>query len=200
MGGGPVGITPDQSEPSKVKVKRRPMRPSAQEVAEHEVHHYPFQPWCRYCVVAAGRRDQRDSVCTAIRDEGIVTISVDYAYLNDEAMDDGAPVVDTHTPILIMKDRESKALFSDVCLEKGAHWHSLNVVVLHILWLGYHRVKLRSDGERPIRSLLDKSAEELKRRGVDVVPDKTPKGDSQSAGHQEAAVNQFKNKVRILWM
>ena len=42
-------------------------------------------------------------------------------------------------------------------------------------------------------------AEALKVKDISVVPDQTPKGDSQAGGLQEGAVEQFKNKARTLW-
>ena len=58
---------------------------------------------------------------------------------------------------------------------------------------------MRSVGERSVKALLGKVAENLKTRGVHVVPDTTPVGDSQAGGMQESAVMEFKVKCRILW-
>jgi len=153
------------------------------------------------------------------RDSGIATITADYGYFNDEEMTKGGtqqcepslgpaacadpgPKDDKekgHTPILVMKDRRSRALFADVTPVKGANAYAVKTVVQHVLWLGYNRVKLRSDGEPAIRALLDEAAVELKKKGVEVVPDKTPVGDSQAGGLQESSVNQEKNKCRAIW-
>ena len=85
-------------------------------------------------------------------------------------------------------------------LNKGSHWYSLTVLLNHILWLGYTRIKLRSDGEPAIRGLFDELTPKLKEKGIEVVPDKTPKGDSNAGGMQESSVKQFKDKCRAIWM
>ena len=97
-----------------------------------------------------------------------------------------------------MKDRHSGAVFSDVVPEKGVTPYAVRTMVDHIKVLGYPKVKLRSDGERPIRALLEEVGRELKREGVTVVPDTTPVGDSQAGGLQESTVQQFKNRCRAL--
>ena len=70
----------------------------------------------------------------------------------------------------------------------------------HIVDLGHHKVTLRSDGEKAIKAMLGQVAAELKRKGVTVVPDQTPMGDSQAGGLQEAAVKTIKENTRCIWM
>ena len=77
--------------------------------------------------------------------------------------------------------------------------HAVRMTIDHIKLLGYPKVKLRSDGERPIRALLEEVGRELKREGVTAVPDMTPVGDSQAGGLQESTVQKFKNRCRALW-
>ena len=180
----------------KLKVRVRPQTPAAKEVDEHNATHYPYRSWCRHCVAGSGRRDGHVAVSGASRDENVLTVSCDYAYFNDEAKD-GEPST-KHTPILVSKVRGG-AIFSDMVLEKGTHWYSVDRLVDHCLWLGEARLKLRSDGEPAVRALLEKVAEVLKTKGISVVPDLTPKGDSQAGGAQESGVQQFKNKARSLW-
>jgi hypothetical protein len=179
-----------------VKTRPRPVLPTPAEVTEHEATHHPYRNWCRHCVAGAGRRDGHAAVSHDSRDEGIVTLSADYCYFNDEALV-GQPA-GKHTPILITKVRGG-AIFSDMVLEKGQHWHSVARLVDHCVWLGEPRLKFRSDGEPAVAALLAKVAVELKGRGVAVVPDLTPKGDSQAGGEQESAVTVFKNKARTMW-
>jgi hypothetical protein len=91
-----------------VKARPRPALPTPDEVAVHEATHHPYRNWCRHCVAGAGRRDGHAAVSVASRDEGIVTISSDYCYFNDEQLV-GAPA-GKHTPILISKVRGGRCL------------------------------------------------------------------------------------------
>ena len=78
---------------------------------------------------------------------------------------------------------------------KGVADWSSKVLVEHIEDLGHPKVKLRSDGEKAIKALLAQVAAELKKKGVTVVPDQTPMGDSQAGGVKEAAVKTVKDKT-----
>ena len=69
---------PEQGERFDGRTKVRPILPSANEIAEHEVTHYPYRDWCRDCVASAGRRDGHKRVSDADRDAGIATIAADY--------------------------------------------------------------------------------------------------------------------------
>ena len=64
--------------------------------------------------------------------------------------------------------------------------------------LGYPAVQLRSDGEPAIRAFAEELGKELKSKGVRVIPNKTPKGDSQPAGLVEDAGCSLKAKCRTL--
>ena len=70
----------------------------------------------------------------------------------------------------------------------------------HIVDLGHPKIRLRSEGENPIKALLSQVACEVKNKGITVVPDQTPKGDSQAGGVQESAVKSIKESTRCIWM
>jgi hypothetical protein len=159
---GPVsveGYLAEDQEGAVVKVRPRPALPTPQEVESHNGTHHPYRSWCRHCVAGSGRRDGHAAKSAASRDEGVVTISADYCYFHDEAPL-GAPA-GKHTPILVTKMRGG-ALFADMVLEKGVHWHSVARVVDHCVWLGEAKLKMRSDGEPAIKALLEKVAEVFK--------------------------------------
>jgi hypothetical protein len=80
-----------------VKTRPRPSLPTPDEITAHEATHHPYRNWCRHCVAGAGRRDGHATISVASRDEGIVTVSSDYCYFNDEQLV-GAPA-GKHTPI-----------------------------------------------------------------------------------------------------
>ena len=205
-------------EKADVRIKRQPVKPSPKEVDEHEADHYPPRSWCRHCVAGHGRLDRHASVATATRDEGIDTVVCDYMYFNDVAKEDfpleeadaGAPApasrggfapssAASHTPILVAKDRRFQSLFATAVGVKGADPFAVREYVDFVSSLGVNRVKLRSDGEPAIRSLVEAASVELRKKNIEIVPDKTPVADSQAAGLQESAVHQIKCKARTLW-
>ena len=191
----------DFGETAPVKVRTQPVQPSKKEVEEHEVTHYPYRSWCRYCVAASGRRDKHASVSQNADDE-IACIACDYGFFTSKE-DEEKPKEELekkYTPFLATIDEKTKSTFGDVVHRKGADDWSIKVLLEHIVDLGHPKIKLRSDGERPIKALLAQVAAELKRKGVTVVPDQTPMGDSQAGGVQEAAVKTVKDKTRCIWL
>ena len=107
-------------------------------------------------------------------------------------------VSESHSPILVTRDRGTTALFAGVMTFKGVNDHAVNTVVNHIVWLGHHKIKLRADGGLAIQALGAEVSAKLKTKGIDVVPDLTPKGDSQAGGVHESAVRQFKERCRVI--
>ena len=193
-------VREDLGERVQTRARMRPVAPSAKEVAEHEVTHYPYREWRRYCVASAGRRDGHKKISDADQDGGIATIAADYCYFNDqEKCDESGGDWTERSAILVMKDRATGAIFSDVVPEKGVYPKVVDTVVDHVVWLGHPKIKLRSGGGRSIKALLEKVSEDLKTKGLHIVPDTTPVGDSHATGLQESAAMEFNVKCRTLW-
>ena len=72
-----------KEEGSKAEVVRIPEEPTKQEWEEHMTTHVPYRSWCPYCVRGRGRSDQHRKG-TKEPEKRLLTISMDYAYLNTE--------------------------------------------------------------------------------------------------------------------
>ncbi len=188
-------------EKAAVKIRTKPIQPSKKEIEEHEPLHYPYRSWCRYCVAAQGRRDKHESVSDSAGEE-VACIACDYGFFTSKE-DEGlaeAELEKKYTPFLATVDDANKVVYGDVVHRKGVDEWSVKLLVEHIVDLGHPKITMRSDGESPIKALLAQVAAELKRKGITVVPDQTPKGDSQAAGLQESAVKTIKDKTRCHWL
>ena len=69
--------------------------------------------------------------------------------------------------IFAAKDKHTRMVFADVAHQKGADPYAVKVLVEHILFLGHAEIRLRSDGENPIKALLNLVAIEIKKRGCE---------------------------------
>ena len=85
-------------------------------------------------------------------------------------------------PILGGMDEESGSLIDDVVPEKGRHPHAIKRLGERLDELGYRRMILKSDDEPAIVAL--KAAAKLEGK-VEIVPEESPVGDSQSNGLAE---------------
>ena len=148
-------------------------------------------------MAGSGRRDQHASSRQSMQDDGVALVAIDYAHFTDGAW--AAADMDRATPILVCTDQKHGMLMAEVVPAKGLSPYVVEVLVRFLTWAGHPVIKLRSDGENPIKALATEVAGRMRMKGVRMVPEVTPKGDSQAGGVQESAVKRVKDKVRCLW-
>ena len=100
----------------------RPLQPTPEQVADHEIDHFPFRSWCRACVAALSRADKHPRYGEDAN--AIPVIGLDYGFFKDsveaKAKADGDERIDPSlTPILFFKDKKSKTVHGDVVSCKG---------------------------------------------------------------------------------
>ena len=100
------------------------------------------------------------------------------------------------TPIVILKDTKSRAIFAHACPCKGKHEAVVTRLVADLDNLGYKRVLIRTDGEP---ALLDLWAEVKRRWTGEVVKVESATGDHNSNGDAEQAVQKIEDELRT-WM
>ena len=75
----PLGTSTVQSaEDHEARVKSSPAKPSADEVAKHDVTHVPYRSWCPICVAASAREDRHPRQAKIDTEEGLPVIQADY--------------------------------------------------------------------------------------------------------------------------
>lgn len=176
----------DQGARTPVKL-RDPRKPSAEEVALHEMTHLPFRSWCSHCVRGRGRAaDHR-----AVKEErGVGEIHVDYGFV-------GSAESDTKT-ILVAKHLQTKSLLAMVVPMKGmshefpakrirALSRELGLMSADVIFKGDQEPALQDLREvgrvrAPARSILEES----------------PVGSSQSNGRAERAVQSISGQLRVM--
>ena len=184
--GAPDGADAEESQASKSLAG--PHQPTQREIEEHEVSHLPFRSWCSACV--RGRaKSQAHHLVDHKDDEAIPTISVDYGFMGKEGELGAKEVGSSLLPILIVKDRRSKAIWSVPVPAKGTtHPYPARALVNILDSMGYKRVILKSDQEASIKALC-----EVVKNGWrgEVVPENSPKYESPSNGEVERAVQEI---------
>ena len=66
-----------------------PEQPTRREIEEHELTHYPYKAWCKFCVQGRAicdphRRLDDDESMLEKNENAVTTRSVDYGYLNED--------------------------------------------------------------------------------------------------------------------
>jgi hypothetical protein len=187
-----LGGVPDEPEhPAEEARAARPARdPGAPTQAmrdAHEATHLPFRSWCAECV--HGRRDAPPHHRTKRGAGDVPEVAFDYAYVR---RDDEEETV----TLLVMRDRDSKALRAWVLERKGVDMEAtVDRAVAGIRELGYRgRVLIRCDGEPALVALRNAITAALPDGAT---PLTTPVGESSSNGGIEGAVKIFKGVLRV---
>ena len=155
--------------------------------------HQPYRAWCRYCVAAAARRKQNLRHDEPTHD--FLThpmVGVDYCFIGGDG-DDGLTV-------LVSRDFGTGMLWADVVPRKGVTPYAMQLLVGHVLQLGWTKLAFRHDGEHSINSFIQGVIKELKDKGVVSFSDVTPVGESNANGVIESSIRLVKERTRALWL
>jgi hypothetical protein len=119
----------------------------------------------------------------------IPEFGIDYAFIKEQGQEDSLTVI-------VMKDRESKAVFANVVELKGRGIDgTINRVLENIRRLGYKRIVIKSDQEPALTDLVNGIIEA---RDDETIHEHSPVGESQSNGVVERAVRSAKDQIRTL--
>jgi len=187
---GDEGGQESEGEESREVVFRKPPKgPKPGEMAEHRKTHLPFRAWCPICVRGRGKNWAHMKAAEKKEEERGSSMSFDYCFLRDSP---GGELV----PVLLGKDRESGTLIAHAVPEKGAglDWTAKQICRdLTKCGIGGH-VVLKGDQEPAIASVIEQV---IKLRGDRrTVPEYSPKGESQSNGIAERAVQTIEGLIR----
>ena len=169
----------DGEQAMVARVPHLPPGPSARQIAEHKLTgHEVYRSWCRHCVASEGRAHAHCS-----REEGeLQEIGIDYGFFGRG----GEEVL----PILCVKCRNSSTggLGATVVDRKGASDCASSFLTAFVKSLGFKRILVRSDNERPLSSLIERVTCNL--TAVELVLMTFPEGDH--------AVREINAQTRIL--
>ena len=174
------------------KTRALPKGTSAEQMRIHRLTHYPFRSWCPQCVAERAKswphfRQEVDEVGE------IQTVCFDYCFLRDHPGGESVPV-------MVGREKRSKMMLAHVVPFKGSGVDWLVGQLLRDLRkMGVHgKVILKSDQENTI---LDVLSDVCKQRGKEsdsavTLVESSPKGESQSNGIAERAVQDLEEGVR----
>ena len=169
-----------------------PIRPSAKDIACHNITHLPYRSWCSVCVRAKGREDAHRRSKKSGKDEnkdGLPIISLDYQHL-DESEDL------KKIKVIIGKDETSGSIMAHVIKVKGPtdEW-VCKKLVKDFEEFGRRDVMLKTDGES---STVAVQAKIQSLRLGRTVPRNPPVYDPKANGPCEKAVQDLSAHTRAL--
>ena len=188
-------------------------KPSPKKIAEHHLTHLNYRDWCPICVQGRGVSDpHRRGIDKG--DRSVAAVCADYCFMSrdpkaekeaeDEEHGHGKPdsnlVGDGRekATILTVKDVQTGCLRPHLVPSKGiagATWIGKEIANDLTLW-GHNNCVFKSDQERSMVAVYNEVAK--MRAPYKLVPEHSPKGDSQSNGSIERANRSVKGQMRVL--
>ena len=185
----------DESEP--VKIARDPGQPTAQQEKEHQVDHYPYRSWCRFCVMGRGIGFQHRHA----QGSSVPRIGVDYFFITtggvkkrdelteypeDKDVEEGRTKGEL-IKCVVIRDFESKVISAHCVPCKGSDEddYVANLVIADVRWLSYTQMILKGDNEKALQALLDRVVLKLKagfENGERVTKEEPTRYESKSNG------------------
>ena len=166
----------------KLRVAPSPQMPSAAEVEEHRITHYPFRSWCKECIEGRALGERRGQNSHGPSERLVTTIGIDYFFMTGKGMmsrselngeypenEQGeAKLEDDRSKgeivkCVIVRDSMTKAIFAHVVPCKGLdeHLHVVKLVCADIEWMGHVKMILQSDGEPALTAFRDAVRERM---------------------------------------
>jgi len=191
-------IIEEEMEEGRIMKGKRPIRqPTRDEYEAHRRTHIPFRKWCPHCVKGKRKNDPHKAPKEK-EDQEVPTMSWDYM---EQRGKDGKIIEeeDGRNKTLIGIDRENKWVSSIVVQKKGLDPYAVEAVGREIGNSGFNRVIVKSDQEASIRKLLEAVKNE-RAEEIELVPEKSPVGESRANGEVERYVQTIQGQVRTLKM
>ena len=176
----------------QVHEQKRPVQPSAQEVASHNLVHEPFQEWCEICVQFRARQDKRPVSDGTSTSSSLVSYDFGFASRTSDS--------DDRVTFLACHDRDTGLLGAIPSLAKGGKYFQYLVteLVRFVVSTGHRELRMRCDGEPSTLALLEACVKTCRTLGIRVVPEPTAIGSHQSNGGAERAVELIRSHANIL--
>ena len=180
-------VETEEMEARVITKRRLPEEPTQSEIDDHHLSgHTPFRQWCSACVMGSANSNPHHK--HKDEDQSIPVVSMDYGYMESKNQEKGMPM-------LVMKDRKTKAIYANIVPEKGLNPYAVKRASKDLQLLGHDKIILKTDNEASIMALKRAIMTE---KPVTIVPEEAPVRESQSNGEVENAVKQVQSKTRTL--
>ena len=172
---------------------KSPKQPSAQDIAMHNLTHFPYRDWCPHCV--ASRRPNTPHRSRALEERKIPLVVADYCYLRDSKDQDLA----TCLVVGVYPYRMTMATVVDM---KGRDENAIKRVSKFFKMCGLTHFAMKSDQETSRKALLDEAVTMAGKSSVleptVAAPEMSSVGESQSNGKAERTVQRVEDQIRTL--
>ena len=130
----------EEEESQQPRAARDPGQPTAAMIAEHNLTHIPYRPWCEWCVRGKAKRRPSRRLCGAYAQCSHARVRMDYAYLTEnvedvseeDVGDKGVSVqkAESSATMLVMQESQCQSVWAYLVEHKGSRedWVSAQIV------------------------------------------------------------------------
>jgi len=209
-----------EEEAAKIPIAPAPVKPSAREVEDHRIAHYPYRNWCIECLKGRGKGEQRGR--HAGRHHAVPRLGIDYWFITSENLKRRKELAEEYPmnaegdrkleedrgkgkiiKCIVIRCHESKAVLAHCVPQKGADEDGfvVDLVCQAVAWFGYTRLILKTDNEKALLSLVKQALEAVRVEIKDVVQisdEHSAEYDSQSNGGTEVGIRAVRGLFRTI--
>ena len=156
-----------------------PYTPTQEERERHEISHWPYRAWCKFCIMGRGKNLDHSRMDAELMHD-IDTISIDFMYLgqNDESA----------FPVMAFRVHSTRWTESFCCVSKsGRDIYNILALVHCIKRTGLRNFIFKSDQEPAILDIKTRVIEQLGDT-YKIKPEASPKEEHQANGTVERCV------------
>ena len=177
-------------EARRPTMRRAPVEPTKQEIAEHNLTHLPFRSWRPCCVAAKAKQwPHHKSPVKEESEDAVPSIHMDYWFMRDDEVAENVTVIN-------VKEKNTKMFSAHVVRKKGNENEEAARIIKDIEKMGsIGRIIVKTDQENSILAV----AKEIKRlRKEETILEASKIYDSQSNGVAERAVQSVECQARTI--
>lgn len=198
------GTDEDGGEADRPRPLKAPYKPSAREIAEHELTHCPPRSWCDHCVKGQYKDRPHRSVSEMYADSDITRVAMDYCYVKEDVKNESdehteSSKAKTSLTVMVMQESMCSSIWCYAVENKGAGetWLAEQLTEdLETIGLTQERLILKADQEP---SVTDVQREMVRRRsGHGTAIEQSHVGSSNTNGRIERAIQDAKGLIRTL--
>ena len=122
---------------------RQPTRPSPEEIATHNLTHWPAKPWCPHCVAGRGRDEVHKSIAASRVDAVQALIMCDYMFTADPKQ------AHDHLTGVVFSDTSGGGVWASIVPGKGSllGTYGISSALSFLRETGHIKITLQVDGE-----------------------------------------------------
>lgn len=182
------------------------MRPTIEEVEDHNLTHLPFRNWCVFCVEGKAQDDPHRRTAKQEEEQYISIVSIDYMFMesresrlrgkeinrrrmdNDDEEDNGMP-------ILVLKDSRSKVALARVVPKKGKDQYAIERFQKDLANSGHKKLIFKSNNEVAFIALKEAVRRE---RDQDIILEASLEYDPMGNAEVERQIQEIQWQLRAI--